>query len=574
MRLSDIVILILSIIVSLPLKAAQLTIPQGVLISSGISAAFVAKFALFIALLLLWVIVCGKILKALVHCPTIAGQIIGGIILGPSCINIAGASIFAEPLTIIDNATGVLYSLASSDLFIFFVLLISSALTVSYLMWIAGHETDIRDIIKVGVTAVSAGILGAFLPILTMYGIAYLFFDDVYSLSQSVGMGLIFSATSVSIPVAMLFAQGKMHLKSSKATLGAAIIDDIVAVILLSIFFISLQAGTFGSIKGYVSPMHNASLGEALVYMILSFLVIFAVGYFFIPLFVKNLKKYHSSHLIASAANSTMLMYFAFAELVGGLAGITGAYFAGLFHRMGDDRHHAEKVISPFVNAVLLPIFLGSIGLQIDIRVLNLQEWYMVIIFLIGAIVSKMVACYLAAELSNLSRRRKSHRWSMLDAYLFGSSMVARGEVGLVISTILRGARVIDAQQYIVAVVVIVLTTIAAPMMLSIGFACLDQTESQDAQGEYELNIGLFSTIGTNQLFNIIIGLIEATGTYKTSVRFSEGRKIVNVEGQNIKIIMSPEVGIIFEGNREKINKILMMVKKSISAELDHIQEV
>ena len=549
-----------------------LAIPQGVLIASGLSAPFVAKFALFVALLLLWTVAFGKVLKVLLHCPTIAGQIIGGILLGPSFINIAGAKLFVEPLTVIDNATGVLYSLASSDLFIFFILLISSALTVSYLMWIAGHETDIRDIIKVGVTAISAGFLGALLPIGCMYIIAKLFFADLYTLPQAIGMGIIFSATSVSIPVAMLFAQRKMHLKSSKATLGAAIIDDIVAVILLSFFFIALQSGTFGVVKGYVNPMHSASIGDAIVYMLLSFGVIFLVGYFLIPTFIRKLKKYHSSHLIASVANGTMLMYFAFAELVGGLAGITGAYFAGLFHRMGDDRHHAEKVISPFVNAVLLPLFLGSIGLQIDIRVLDASEWRMVGILLIGAIVSKMLACYLAAELSNLSKRRKSHRWSLLDVYLFGSSMTARGEVGLVISTILRGAKVIDAQQYVVAVVVIVLTTIAAPMMLSAGFAYLDRMPNADAQEDYELNIGLFEAIGTTQLFNIIVGLIEASGAYKTTFRFSEGRKIINLEGQNIKIIMSPEYGIIFKGNREKIEDILRLVKKSISAELDHIR--
>lgn len=551
-------------------QASSLTIPQGVLISAGLNASFVAKFALFVALVLFWTIAFGKVLKALFRCPVIAGQIIGGILLGPSVINIAGAKIFSEPLNMIDNATGVLYSLASSDLFIFFILLISAALTVSYLMWIAGHETDIRDIIKVGVTAVSAGILGALLPIVMMWLLAKIFFAGSFTLSQSIGMGLIFSATSVSIPVAMLFAQGKMHLQSSKATLGAAIIDDIFAVILLSVFFISLQAGTFGVVKGYVSPMHNASLGEAIVYMILSFAVIFLVGYYFIPTFIHQLKKYKSSHLIASAANSTMLMYFAFAELIGGLAGITGAYFAGLFHRMGDDRHHAEKVISPFVNAVLLPLFLGSIGLQIDITVLSRFEWIMVAVLLLGAIISKMIACYLSAELSNLSKRRKHHRWSLLDAYLFGSSMVARGEVGLVISTILRSAKVIDAQQYVVAVVVIVLTTIAAPMMLSVGFSLLDQ-EADEADHDYELNIGLFKAIGTNQLFNIIVGVIEAAGGYKTTFRFSEGRKIINLEGQNVKIIMSPETGILFKGNKDKIEKILRLVKKSIGAELDHI---
>ena len=160
-----------------------LAIPQGVLISAGLNASFVAKFALFVAVLLLWTIAFGKLFKALVHCPTIAGQIIGGILLGPSGINIAGAKMFTDPFTVLDNATGVFYSLASSDLFIFFILLISAALTVSYLMWIAGHETDVRDIVKVGVTAISAGILGALLPIGVVYLLAEFFFADVFTVS-------------------------------------------------------------------------------------------------------------------------------------------------------------------------------------------------------------------------------------------------------------------------------------------------------------------------------------------------------------------------------------------------------
>lgn len=550
----------------------SLTIPKGVMVSCGLSGAFVAKFSLFAALLLLWTIVIGKVLQKITRCPVIAGQIIGGILLGPSCIDIAGYKLFAEPFTMIDNATGLLYRLASSDLFIFFILLMSAAFTVSYLMWIAGHETDIRDIIKVGVTAVTAGILGALLPIASMYIIAELFFAKSFSLSQSIGMGLIFSATSVSIPVAMLFAQGKMHLQSSKATLGAAIIDDIFAVILLSIFFISLQSGSLGAIKGYVSPMHNASIGEAVVYMILSFMVIFFVGYYIIPAAVRRLHASGSSHIIASVANGGMLLYFAFAEIVGGLAGVTGAYFAGLFHRMGDDRHQAERVISPFVNAVLLPLFLGSIGLQIDISLLTYNEWIMVLVLLIGAIISKMVACYIATELSNISKRRKTHQWSLLETYLFGSSMVARGEVGLVISTILRSSQVITAEQYVVAVVVIVLTTIVAPLMLNIGFAYLDSHPSIEQDADYELHVGHFQTIGTEQFFNSIIQMLESIGTYKTTITFSDGRKIAHIECQKVKIIMGPEEGIICKGNKHNIMEMLRLVKKNIGDDLAQIQ--
>ena len=144
----------------------QLTIPAGLLVTAGLSPTFVAQFALFIAILLMWTITWGKIFKRLCGLPVIAGRIIAGILLGPSLLNIATISFFAEPLLLLDRLTGQLYSLASYDLMLFTVLLISSALTVSYLLWIAGHETDLQDIFSIGPVAVIAGILGALLPII------------------------------------------------------------------------------------------------------------------------------------------------------------------------------------------------------------------------------------------------------------------------------------------------------------------------------------------------------------------------------------------------------------------------
>ena len=152
----------------------DVTIPKGVLVASGLSADVVAKFVLFIAIILLWTVALGKIFKIIFRIPVIAGQIIGGILLGPSCVNIANFSIFASPIIFIEEATNQIYAVVASDIFVFFVVLLSSGLTVSYLLWIAGHETDIRDILKVGITATTAGIFGALFPIiLTVLTIYY-----------------------------------------------------------------------------------------------------------------------------------------------------------------------------------------------------------------------------------------------------------------------------------------------------------------------------------------------------------------------------------------------------------------
>jgi len=555
------------------LGAFRLAIPKGVLSSGGLSPHFIAKCALFLALLLLWTTFFGKLLKLTLKLPVIAGQIIAGIFLGPSFYDIQNSRFFAEPFFVTEYITQKTYALASSDMFVVFILLLSGVFTVPYLLWIAGHETDIKDILSVGTTAVSAGLFGALVPVaLVASGMFYGFYGD-YTLVQALGLGLVFSATSVSIPIAMFFSQNKMHLRVSKATLGAAVIDDIIAVIILSLFLICLQGGTFGYVEGIKVGHHAGGIIQAIVYMIVSFAVLFVVGYFIIPPVLRQLKRSRLSHLIAPVANGTMFLYFSFAELIGGLSGITGAYFAGLFHRMGDKRHQAEKVITPFVNSVLLPLFLVSIGLQLDITILSLAQWGVVFVLLFFAIFSKYIACFMSTFLSNFSGRRKKNKWTLLEGYLFGSSMAARGEVGLVVATILHGTNVLTHDMYVMAVVVIVLSAVLAPIFLSLGFSAIDaQLKKGKRPGEYILNIGLFRVIGSTQMFNIIVGRVEALPAFKnTRISISEGRRIVNIEGHNVKIILSPNEGIIFEGSKKKIDQILSAVKNAVSTELEMI---
>ena len=236
---------------------------------------------------------------------------------------------------------------------------------------------------------------------------------------------------------------------------------------------------------------------------------------------------------------------------------------------MGDAWHHAEKVISPYVNTFLLPLFLGSIGLTLNVRVVPARGWLLIAFLLIIAIIAKIVGCYIAILLSNVFGKRESHRWTVLDGYLFGSSMVARGEVGLVIATVVYSTKIITPDQYVVAVIVIILTTIATPIMLAIGFSQMDLIERQS--GAYTLNIGLFKVIGTTQLFHIIVGKIEHSKAYKTSIQISEGRKIVNIEGQNVKVILCPEEGIIFKGDKQKIKQIMNIVRDSVTEEIERL---
>ncbi len=237
------------------------TIPEGLLLHAGMQPTFVATFALFCGVLLFWTIAVGKILKRVFHLPVIAGRILAGIALGPSLLNIASWPIFDSALMLPDYASGHLYSVFTIDLIIFLITVFSSAITISYLMWVAGHETDLRDIASIGFTAVSAGFLGALVPIVMFAAALFYGLGGMWDLLQSLSIGIIFAATSVSIPIAMLFERRKMNLRSSKATLGAAVIDDIIAVIIVSLFFLIVQTGMLGSYSiSFASGHHHSSI--------------------------------------------------------------------------------------------------------------------------------------------------------------------------------------------------------------------------------------------------------------------------------------------------------------------------
>jgi Kef-type K+ transport system membrane component KefB len=437
------------------------------LLQVGLDQIFVARCALFFAIVLCFTVGLGKLGEYLFKMPAIASQIISGIIIGQTGFDIASWPIFSMSLLL--QAGDATISLVIADCALWLLLLLSAILTVPFILWQAGHETDVRSMNQVGIIALIGGLLGALLPIggviLTWYCLLY----NACTFATAVGIGIAFAATSVSIPVAMLTRMRKMHLRSSQVTLGAAVVDDVLAVLILSLFIVALSQHAFGNVGVHVS-MHGQSLSGALFGMGVVFVLLGSIGYFVIPLTIRVLEKSNMAEFIAPIATGTMLLVFSFVELVGGLAGITGAYFAGLLHQFGDKEHRAHQIISPFVASILLPLYVGSIGIQINLRLLSCYDWLLVFVLLLVAIITKMIGCWVATYCAQ-------DNWHPAERYLFGASMVARGEVGLVVSSILYNAALFDVNYYMITVAVIVLTTIAAPILLKIGFIFLEKSQ-------------------------------------------------------------------------------------------------
>lgn len=549
-----------------------INIPHSLLFQEALNQHVLSQAALFVGVLLLWTVVCSKILHWLFKIPLVAGQIVAGIALGPSLFNMARWQFFAHPMHLISQVTGNIYVLAGSDLFVAVIFVVSAIITVPYLLWLAGHETDPQEMRNVGAVAIFGGFFGAVLPVLFGCGTLYYLVPNSWTLVQAIGLGLTLSATSVSIPIAMLFSYQKMHLRSSKATLGAAVIDDILAVIFLSLFMIWSKSSVNSA---FVDASKETTFLSALGSIVLVLGVACLLGYAFIPAGVKMLKRLKSMDLVPAFATIIMLIMFSFFELVGGLAGITGAYFAGLFHRLGDAKHKAESIIAPFVTSVLLPLFLGSIGLQMNMRLLLLKDWAVVMLLLVVAIFAKVIGCALSAGLVNIINRRSPEtRWHLLETYLFGSSMVARGEVGLVVTTILYGANIFSPSQYAIAVVVIVLTTIAAPLLLAVGFRWLELS-NQDAQKEGTKRVVIrratAQVFGATRLFHLVADSLVASEIVTASTYLEEGKEVaVFKKGEQdvVRMVLCPDEGLVLEGDESILDELLATAKASLIEEL------
>lgn len=544
---------------------AFLQIPYGQLIQNGLTVEFIALYALFLGILLAWTIIFATICNRFFSLPIVAGQLIAGILLGPSLVDIASWKLFSHPIQLGDVNQSVGFKIISSDFFIFTTILVSSVLIVAYLLWMAGYETDIEETIKVGTTATLGGLLGAVFPIV---GLASFCIGIKFcTLVQAIAFGLIFAATSVSIPIALLIATKRMQLRSSKVTLGAAVIDDILAVILVSIFFVALQSGILGMTTSALTAHHGSFIRSVSSLIGICFALL-GFGYFIIAPCLRWLAAHGYGYLIAPASTVIMLFYFAAAELLGGLAGITGAYFAGIVVRLGDTNHYAYKAMSSFINIILLPIFLGSIGLQVNIAQLGIYDWLIVFFMLIIAIFTKLAGCYVAAMVVNFT---STTNWKLHEIYLFGSSMVARGEVGLVVASLMYSSQLITEQQYAIAIVVIVLSTIAAPIMLAIGFAQEYRIESKEVMS---YNLGEFSVIGTTALFNALISFINTQGMSTSTAQINEGKTVLSIAGEDIKAVLEVGKGISIEGKRQSVLELIKGFYDSLYDQLEPIKKI
>ncbi len=364
--------------------------------------------------------------------PSVLGQLLVGLALGPSLIGLF-------EWRILDSAL-------SHE-----VILDLAEIGVIFLMFVAGLEVDIQDMLKTGRVAILAGALGVIAPIVMGAGSALLFGN---ALPASIFIGLILSATSVSISAQTLLELNVLRSKEGLALLGAAVADDVLVILALSIF-LAIGAGSAGG---------NAAGDIVIVIarMALYFAGAVGVGLFILPRLTDVVHRLRISEGVVALAIVVMLLYALSAEVVGQLAAITGAFVAGVMFGRTRHREEIEQGMHTLSYAFFVPLFLVSIGLEADVRSLAGAGVVFAVVIVLVAIVSKVIGCGLGARLGGMS-------WPQ--AGRVGLGMISRGEVGLIVATVGLRRGLIDETVFVAVVIMVLATTLVTPFLLRWAFA-------------------------------------------------------------------------------------------------------
>ena len=372
----------------------------------------------------------GGWLAGRLHMPAVLGELLVGVVLGPTVIDLLHASFLVDPKLLEHE----IYDLAE--------------IGVILLMLIAGLEVDLGEMRHAGRVAVLAGLFGVAVPLI-MGALAVLPFG--YRGGEAIFIGIILTATSVSISAQTLLELGVLRTREGIALLGAAVVDDVVVILLLSIFLALTQAsGGIGSVA------------VVIVRMILYLALAGVLGWFALPRLARWVDQQPISQGLTALAVVSALLFAWAAEVIGGLAPITGAFIAGVCLARSPLRHKLEAKVGTLAYGFFVPIFFVSIGLHTNAREMGSAGLLLLAVLFIVAVVSKILGSGLGARLGGYTNR---------ESLRVGVGMVSRGEVGLIVATTGVVQGVIPEEVFSVVVILVLLTTLVTPLMLRAVFA-------------------------------------------------------------------------------------------------------
>lgn len=360
-----------------------------------------------------------------IHMPQVVGALLAGIILGPSGFGV----------------------LQSTDF-----LVKTAEIGVIMLMFTAGIDTDLEEVKKTGVQAFVIAVAGVFVPLLLCGGLYYFFFIEeftFYNVMKAGFVGSVFSATSVSITVETLNEMGKLKTRTGTTLLSAALIDDILGIIVLS--FLS------GLSSGEGSPV------LVVVRIALFFAFTLVVGALIRKLFLYISEDHWHSRRVAVWALAFCLLMSYCADALFGVADITGAYFAGLILcNVTKSRKFVAKKFTVTSYMVFTPVFFASVGMKTDLKTMNSEILLFALVLVVFAVLSKIVGCGLGGKLCGMSNHQ---------SLVVGIGMVARSEVALMVAQKGIAAGMIDPVILPAIVLSVIVSALVTPVLLKMSIS-------------------------------------------------------------------------------------------------------
>lgn len=419
--------------------------PLALLASSGGHARIL--IALFI------ILVAAKLMAELferLRQPAVVGEIIAGIIIGPGVLNLIHLTSVVDGIASPTTEATVIEAMAE--------------IGVIFLLFTVGLETRPSDIFKVGGTATMVALMGAILPFLAGWGLLSLW--PGHSGIEAIFMGAAMVATSVGITARVLSGMGLISAEASRIILAAAVIDDVIGLLVLAVVSSVAQGGV-----DYLQIAITATMAIGFTVLMIM-LGSRAVNVLRRP--VAALRINHSLFMFS------LVLCFGLAAVANqiGIAGIIGAFLAGVMFSEATDEtplHDQAQALTEFTT----PFFLANIGLQLKLSIfLSSQIVILSIIVTLLAVLTKFIGCGIPV----LKKGRRS-------AIQVGVGMVPRGEVGIVVAQLGLAMAAVGDNVYGVVLVMAVATTLIAPPLIKLAFAGEQAREKGELDRELEYKI-------------------------------------------------------------------------------------
>ncbi len=421
-------------------------------------------YVMIVAIVLLFTKLFGLLFRR-IKLPEVLGYIIAGIVIGPAIFGqFCGFSLIGFE----DGAYNTLFTLEGSagnnE-----VVSVLSKIGVILIMFSAGLETNIEDIKHTGLASVLMATVGVIVPMGLGILISLPFGDiglGVENIYRCVFIGTILTATSVAITVSVLKELGKINTKLGTTIVSAAVIDDVIGIVVLSIVTSIARQGTVVAENGFEA--FKSTIYGTIIMIIAFFIVAIVAGIGINKLFKWLEDRWPHTHRLPVFSLVVCFIYSWVAEEIFGVADITGAFLAGIVlatvHRQTE---YVDSKINVTVYTIFAPMFFANIGISnINFEGVGGTMILFALLAVLMGLIGKIIGCGGVA---------KAFGYSWKESAIGGVGMMARGEVALIVTQTVTsptlGANALGGEFMIMTVLLILISSILTPILLKVLYS-------------------------------------------------------------------------------------------------------